>query len=91
MLAWLLFSRILAWPVLGWKAPSSGVGQDMMMMREGQWKLCQARAGGVEIILPGVQDAGLTSREREGSFQRCGPGCGHKKREVVRVMLGWHR
>lgn len=63
---------------MGWKDSARSVGQDMVTMRRGAVGVLLGRHGqGWGTILPGVQDAGLSSMGRGGFHQRCGPRCGN--------------
>lgn len=62
--------------LMGWKDSARGVGQDMVTMRRGEVGVLLGRHE-QDTILPGVQDAGLSSMGRGGFHQRCGPRCGN--------------
>lgn len=64
--------------LMRWKDSARGVGQNMVTRRGGAVGVMLGRHGqGWQTVLPGVQDAGLSSMGRGGFHQRCGPRCGN--------------
>lgn len=53
-------------------------------------ELCWASTGGVRVVLPGVQDAGLASAELEASSRGVAERCLQKYCEMIfELMFAW--